>query len=499
MLKAIKIFFNKTIKRQLIIAVVLTHAVMMSIFIFDITSNQEKFLHKQSLNQAINLTKTLSKNSTSWVLSDDYIGMEEIIESIALYPNLQYAMLLDKNSKVLAHTNNKYLNKYVSDKVSQKIITSNDEVLILVDNKYLIDVAVKVMRDSQHIAWARISISQDANVDVLNEVVQKGITYTLIAIILGSIFSYLLGVSLTNGLNNLIEVSKEHENGNKQKRANEERIDEIGTLSRQINTMFDSMQSSEKRIEKQREDSIKTEELLIKSRHLADMGEMIGNIAHQWRQPLSIISTYASGLLFNKSMGNLSDEHFEKSCKSIENNVQYLSTTIDDFRNFVKGDRIIEYFLISDMIDSYKSLTIGVYKSHDITLVLNLQDKLHMNGYRNELIQCLINISNNSKDAIIENDVNDGLIFISSYEENNNIIITIKDNALGIPSKIIDKIFEPYFTTKHKSQGTGIGLNMTYKFIVEGMSGTIVASNVSYKYENTDYKGALITITIPKI
>lgn len=117
-------FFTKSIRRQLIFAIVFTHALMMSIFIYDLTYNQKEFLHDQSLVQTMSLANTLSKNSTSWVLSNDYIGMEEIISSVDTYPDIKYAMLLDLDGKVLVHSDKKYVNKYVSDDISQTIVLS---------------------------------------------------------------------------------------------------------------------------------------------------------------------------------------------------------------------------------------------------------------------------------------------------------------------------------------------------------------------------------------
>ena len=114
-------------------------------------------------------------------------------------------------------------------------------------------------------------------------------------------------------------------------------------------------------------------------------------------------------------------------------------------------------------------------------------------------MQCFINIFNNSKDALVENDIKEKIIIISTTSDNENVVIKIKDNAKGIPIDIISKIFDPYFTTKHKSQGTGLGLNMTYKLITEGMNGKIIAQNQNYLYNNTEYMGAEFIIILPLI
>ncbi len=228
------------------------------------------------------------------------------------------------------------------------------------------------------------------------------------------------------------------------------------------------------------------------------MGEMIGNIAHQWRQPLSVISTGATGMKMKKEYGILEDKDFYQICDAIDENAQYLSQTIDDFRNFIKGDNKPIRFDLKNDTDSFIKLVDSTIKKYHIQIILNLKENINVKGYPNELIQCFINIFNNSKDALIENNKEDErYIFISQVVKNNRVTIEFKDNAGGIPQDIIEKIFEPYFTTKHQSQGTGLGLHMSYNLIVNGMNGIIHANNEEFEFDNKNYKGAKFTISIP--
>ncbi|MEA3554083.1 MAG: ATP-binding protein, partial [Campylobacterota bacterium] len=240
------------------------------------------------------------------------------------------------------------------------------------------------------------------------------------------------------------------------------------------------------------------ETALIEQSRMVAMGEMIGNIAHQWRQPLSVISTGATGLQIQKEHNILTDEQFYETCNAINNNAQYLSKTIDDFKNFIKGNRKKQRFNLKENIDSFIKLVEGSIKTNHINLIATINNKIFLDGYPNELIQCYINIFNNSKDVLIDAEDNK-LIFINTIENKDSIIITIKDNGGGIPKDIILKIFDPYFTTKHKSQGTGLGLHTTYNLIKDGMDGTIEVKNVNYEYENIKYSGAEFIITLPKI
>jgi signal transduction histidine kinase len=232
---------------------------------------------------------------------------------------------------------------------------------------------------------------------------------------------------------------------------------------------------------------------------LASMGEMIANIAHQWRQPLSIISTAATGMKMQKDIGVLQDDQFDNYCEVINDNAQYLSQTIDDFRNFIRGDHEPIKFNLKNDTDSFIKIVNTTIQSHNIQLILDLDEDIQIKGYPNELIQCFINIFNNSKDAFIENNIKSDqrYIFICQKVQNNHLIISFKDNAGGIPKHILPKIFEPYFTTKHQSQGTGLGLHMAYNIIVNRMRGSLEAQNSEYIFNKKRYKGAKFTITLP--
>ncbi|RWS45554.1 hypothetical protein CKA55_12005 [Arcobacter suis] len=260
---------------------------------------------------------------------------------------------------------------------------------------------------------------------------------------------------------------------------------------------LDKLNSSlEEKIKDEVEKNKLFQEKLFKADKLASMGEMMSNIAHQWRQPLSMISTVATGTKIQKEFGTLIDEELIQNMDLINKNAQYLSETINDFRNFIKGDRKIKTYDLSATINNFLHIIESSIKKDSINIILNLEKNIKINGYPNELIQCLINIFNNSKDALEEIKQENPLIFISTVLQNNTIFISIKDNAGGIPQNIITKIYDPYFTTKHKSQGTGLGLHMTYKLIDEGMHGKIEAQNVEFEYENKIYRGAEFIISL---
>jgi len=249
--------------------------------------------------------------------------------------------------------------------------------------------------------------------------------------------------------------------------------------------------------EKEKEALLKEKEALIyQQSKMASMGEMIENIAHQWRQPLSMISVSATGIKVQKEFGLITQEEEFAKLDAINNSAQFLSATIDDFRDFLNKEKVLSQFDLNDTISSALQLTSSKLKNRNIETVIESK-KIIINGLKNELIQVLINIVNNARDALEEKDIAKKYIFIKLYEETKDAVISIKDNGGGIPKDILGKVFDPYFTTKHKSQGTGIGLYMSDQIITNHLKGTITASNIEYTYKEKKYTGACFEIRVP--
>jgi signal transduction histidine kinase len=260
-------------------------------------------------------------------------------------------------------------------------------------------------------------------------------------------------------------------------------------ISKIIEKKFISYKRS---IDKYIDQNNQQQHILSQQSKMAAMGEMLGNIAHQWRQPLSVITTVATGMKLQKEFNTLDDETFETSIDNITNSALYLSNTIEDFRNFFRTDKTEIHFSINEVFEKVFKLTNAQFKNYEINFVLNIED-FKIFGYENEFIQALINILNNSKDAL-ENKEYKKLIFITTYKIKNIATIKITDNGGGIEEEIIDKICEPYFTTKHQAKGTGIGLYMTEEILVKHMKANFLINNIDINYENKNYKGTEITI-----
>lgn len=239
----------------------------------------------------------------------------------------------------------------------------------------------------------------------------------------------------------------------------------------------------------------KQDSILNQQSKMASMGEMLESIAHQWKQPLSVISITASGLKFNQKHEVSTKEEIIESCDTICTNTNYLSQTIDDFKNFFKKDKYKRYFNMNDIVKDTFRLLKPNFNNQSIDFFDEIE-AISYNGHYNELIQAFINILNNAKDELIKKN-GARFIFIDVYTENKDVIIKIKDNAGGIPKELLSSVFDPYVSTKKDSGGTGIGLYMSKRIIKDTFKGTIHVENVQYSFKEKEYIGAEFTISLP--
>lgn len=615
MINSIKKFYTASIKRQLMIAVASVHAFMMIFFVIDLIDKEKEFLTDQHTKKAQSLVRTLAANSTSWVLANDVIGLEEVVESIKHYPMLQYAFVTDRNGQILAHTTKYHIGMYARDEKSRELLLSEPKLVTVFESSEIIDIAVPVKRAEQHIGWARIGLGkQDIN-SGLEKIKSDGLIYAFFAIAAGLLFAYLLSESLTKSIYRIIDTIKRTKSGEKEARTNLKRYDEIGVLSNEFDILlqklsdqyallnsviestpdliffknykdydgiyigcnkafskytglkkkdilghsdyevfgketaeffkekdnevlnagksrsneewvtypdgskalldtlkaplYDSNQNiigilgvsrdiTEKTLNRQELD--KKNILIFQQSKLASLGEMLANIAHQWRQPLSMITTGASAIQVQKDMGTLDDKLMYEELEAIINSAKYLSRTIDDFRNFMSNSKSSkEEVEIKKVLDDLQSLLNASLTNNFIELKVEIKDNPNLTLYGSEFLQALLNIVSNSKDVLKTMEGKNKKVILVQVEkiEKNSLSIEIQDSAGGIPEDIKDKIFEPYFTTKHKSKGTGIGLYMTLQIINRSMKGEILVQNKDFEYNGEKLYGANFRIIIP--
>ena len=218
---------------------------------------------------------------------------------------------------------------------------------------------------------------------------------------------------------------------------------------------------------------------MINQSRLAQMGEMISMIAHQWRQPLNAISLTSNNLQFKLMMNDIDNDFFTKEIKLIEEYSQHLSTTIEDFRGFFKENKIEEITSLENIINSTLDIVKVSIENKNIKIKTIFESNQEFKTYPNELKQVVLNIIKNSEDALLEKNIQNSLITIKTLynKEKNTLELIIKDNAKGIPEDIIDNIFDPYFSTKKAKEGTGLGLYMSKTIVENHCLGQLTVSN----------------------
>ena len=245
----------------------------------------------------------------------------------------------------------------------------------------------------------------------------------------------------------------------------------------------------QERVEIETKKSWEQNKLLIQQSKMASMGEMIGHIGHQWRQPLNSL-----GLMFQKlnkayHENKLNDELMNKSTEKAMRVITQMSKTIDDFRDFFKADKAVHKCTLSEVVNQAYEIIESTLQDKKIILTITYANDISLLCLKNELSQVILNILANAMDALVENRTKDPEISITIEQKGDNAIIIIDDNAGGIPEGIIERIFEPYFTTKEKDNGTGIGLYMSKTIIQKHMNGQLEAYNTLC--------GASFKITLP--
>ncbi len=217
--------------------------------------------------------------------------------------------------------------------------------------------------------------------------------------------------------------------------------------------------------------------IMSQQARLASMGEILENIAHQWRQPLNSVSWILNDIKFKLELGKKDEIDIDEVAKKINNSIQFMSNTVDDFRRFVDKSDMAQTFNLRKTIESTIKIIEDTLKQLNIKVTLDCDKNITYKGYENDIKHTIMNLLNNARDAFEEKGIKNGKISIRVYHEKDELIITVQDNAGGIPKPILKNIFEPYFTTKHKTKGTGLGLYMT-KNMIDRVHGTIEAFSI---------------------
>jgi len=270
------------------------------------------------------------------------------------------------------------------------------------------------------------------------------------------------------------------------------RLKEISTIAKVANQMFinmaehvEKLKSFNHKLENRVKEEISKQQnqelMMIHQSRQAAMGEMLESIAHQWRQPLNIIGLATANLETEYELGLMNEKNFHEKMNIVSLNINYMSDTIDDFRNFLNPNTEMNYFNVQKSINDVLAILNAQLKNYMINCSVEVDSDIQIYGVTNEFKQVILILLNNSKDAIKiqmdKNNITKGSINILLKSQNNNAIIALSDNGMGIKTDIIESIFNPYYSTKSNLNGTGIGLYVAKNIIESRMNGKISVEN----------------------
>jgi len=346
-------------------------------------------------------------------------------------------------------------------------------------------------------------VEKDSILEPVYNVMERNRLFNILAFVIIFIFILIFVVYIFRGANRVAKsvvvpvermsyiTSEITTNGIYSSKLPETQILELDILSDNFNKMTEELEKIHRGLEERVTNAINEirnkDHMMIHQSRLAAMGEMIGSIAHQWRQPLNSIGLIVQEIEDSFQYGEMNDEKMKENVAKVLDLLEYMSRTIDDFRNFFSKDKSMEKFSLISAVKKCISFIEPSFIRGSIEVELIFDKDINVQGYPNEFAQVLLNILNNSKDSILESKVDNPLIKIEIEEKNSYAVINVYDNGVGIPLRNKDRIFEPYFTTK--SKGMGLGLYISKLIIEKNMRGRI--------YNTESLMGACIKIEIP--
>ena len=486
--------------------------------------DQKKSNLKIMENQANIIANTIIIANSEAILSDDFGAIIENAFSILKENNLIKYFIFNKNNEdtIFIKKNNWSLLSKIEENI--KILQSEQIENSLISCSFckedVFHYVYPIQVASYKWGWVHIGFSLDEYNKNLDTIYKNFILITLISFFVLAFFTFILTKWLIKPILRLNRSTKLIIEGNYNEIPNKSSHDEIYELTNNFNIMVKYLKKKDEEVfrsyslleEKVNERTKELKELNesldlkvkeeVEKRHnqekfiyeqskMAQMGEMLRNIAHQWRQPLSVISTVISGLKLKKELNILEENEFNDSSEVVMKNIAYLTKTIDTFSKYTDNSSNIEIVNLENIISDLIIIHADTLKSNFIEVNFDFIDKnINIKTIPNLISQVAYNILINAINALIKNEsVKEKIIDIRILKTKKRVIIEIEDNAGGINEDIIDNIFEPYFTTKFNSNGVGVGLYLSYDIVVNQLNGRISVKNGSL--------GAVFKIELP--
>jgi len=480
------------------------------LFSYSMVTNQKTALLDVLFSKANTIVKSIALVSSDALVTDDSSFIVEHVQKV-LEDNdeIMYIVVGRKDGQII-YNNSKHWELLEKEPQLISNFGTNEIKSDIILGGYTPDAVFHlnfpVIFSGIQWGWISIGLSLEQYEKSMQRIYQDSTLLILAMLVAATFFTYVITAWIVKPILLLNKAARKIADGDLSVKVDIEQKGEIGELASSFNYMTSALRQSDLQLRsyndelearvnerteelnllnKQLDHRVKEEvlkraeqeQILIQQSRFAAMGEMIGNIAHQWRQPLNAIGLLMQNIEFAHESDSLDDAYIKRVVDKGNKLTTSMSQTIDDFRNFFKPNKDLEIFSFSKAYESTIAMIGSSIENNGITIEEDIDKDVCTSGFASEFSQVLLNIFNNAKDALIENNVVNKHIFIKIYKENGNAILYIKDNAGGIPEDILEKIFDPYFTTKDEGKGTGIGLYMSKTIIENNMNGTLKVHN----------------------
>ncbi len=511
-----------SLRKKFITGFCLLILLIVSALFFFMHSQIDLYLSKELDKRGMSIARYLADDSVTPILTENGLSLQLLVkECREREPDVAYIYVVNSRNEVIAHT---FGDVFPGDILKTDHPGKEGIQLLKSGNMRLRDVTVMIQQGE--LGRLHVGLSEDIIHRDLSSFFLNALPYVAALLCLGLVAALFVAAAITRPLNQLQQSAGMVASGDLDWRIDIRTKDEIGELAATFNSMTAALRETiqgQKMVEEelgrkaamlakevaerekiQEELSVKQQqleelnttleeridhslmelrrkdEMLIEQNRLASMGEMLNNIAHQWRQPLNNVSLIIQNVQLTHEGGELTKESLAKEVDVAMEIIQYMSRTIDDFRNFFRQDKNKKTFSLKTAVTGAIEFMAPSLTQSGIGVELQVEtDDIEAYGYANEYSQVLLNILNNTKDMVKEREPDDPRISIRIFREAGSSVVTLRDNCGGIEVSALPRIFDPYFTTRKKSPGTGIGLYMSKTIIEQNMGGSLTACNVN--------------------
>ena len=479
-------------KYRFILSFVTLEAIFISLIVFFNFSSLDK-LSDELINEKIEAGSTLFVELVKTPLSIYDLGtLDNAVGSLAKIRNIAQVRVFDNNGLLLSSYDDGVFDEWQDEHHHpERFFTSKAR-----DYGFK---SLPVVVEGMRMGHVDILFEMTESLEVIRQNRERTFMLIFVEIVLSSLLSFLIGHRLAKELQELTEVAQRFDEGHTVHFPELGNSHEVRVLSDALRHMYEQVRERDRylqeRIDEAIEENSRQQSVLIKQSRFAAMGEMIVMIAHQWRQPLTALGLIIQNLELSSMMGEVSNKEIREMSEESMRHIDFMSRTINDFMEFNKTGKSKEGFNIAATVQGSISIIQATLNSGSIDLQTRGLDNAELEAYGapSEFKQVVVNLLGNAKDAVIAANKGEGAvrwIRLSLSEEPGAAVLCVEDNGGGIPDGIMERIFEPYFTTKEEVQGTGIGLYMSKMIIEQSMNGSISVENRE--------AGACFTVRLPK-